>query len=128
MGFKDLLKMMIDRDGSDLFLTTGAPPCMKAHGKLIPLLDQKLPDGMVKRIAYQIMDEDQIEQFEKSPEMNLAIADDDIGRFRVNIFQQRGEIGIVARNIKLIIPRAMDLGLPPILSKISLYRNMPRSP
>ncbi len=49
MGFKDLLKMMIEKDGSDLFLTTGAPPSMKAHGKLVPLMDKKLPEGMVKK-------------------------------------------------------------------------------
>lgn len=117
MGFKDLLKMMIEKDGSDLFLTTGAPPSMKAHGKLIPLVNKKLPEGMVKKIAYQIMNEEQIKDFEKSPEMNLAVAEDDIGRFRVNIFQQRGEIGIVARNIKTEIPDAASLGLPPILTE-----------
>ncbi len=122
MGFNDLLKMMIDKDGSDLFLTTGAPPSMKAHGKLVPLLDKKLPEGMVKKIAYQIMNEEQIKDFEKSPEMNLAVADPDIGRFRVNIFQQRGEIGIVARNIKTEIPSAESLGLPPVLKDLIMYK------
>ncbi|NKB31496.1 MAG: PilT/PilU family type 4a pilus ATPase [Pseudomonadales bacterium] len=122
MGFKDLLKMMIEKDGSDLFLTTGAPPSMKAHGKLTPLLDKKLPEGMVKKIAYQIMDADQIAAFEKSPEMNLAVADPDIGRFRVNIFQQRGEIGIVARNIKTEIPSAASLGLPKILDELIMSK------
>lgn len=122
MGFKDLLRMMIEKDGSDLFLTTGAPPSMKAHGKLIPLVDKKLPEGMVKKIAYQIMSAEQIADFEKSPEMNLAIADDDIGRFRVNIFQQRGEIGIVARNIKTEIPDAASLGLPPVLSELIMRK------
>lgn len=122
MGFNDLLKMMIEKDGSDLFLTTGAPPSMKAHGKLIPLLDKKLPEGMVKKIAYQIMNAEQIKDFEKSPEMNLAVADPDIGRFRVNIFQQRGEIGIVARNIKTEIPDPSSLGLPPVLSELIMSK------
>lgn len=122
MGFNDLLKMMIDKDGSDLFLTTGAPPSMKAHGKLIPLLDKKLPEGMVKKIAYQIMNDEQIADFEKSPEMNLAVADPDIGRFRVNIFQQRGELGIVARNIKTEIPDAASLGLPPVLAELIMSK------
>ena len=122
MGFNDLLKMMIEKDGSDLFLTTGAPPSMKAHGKLIPLLDKKLPEGMVKKIAYQIMNEEQIKDFEKNPEMNLAVADPDIGRFRVNIFQQRGELGIVARNIKTEIPSADSLGLPPVLSELIMSK------
>ena len=122
MGFKDLLRMMIEKDGSDLFLTTGAPPSMKAHGKLIPLIDKKLPEGMVKKIAYQIMNEEQRKEFEHSPEMNLAVADDDIGRFRVNIFQQRGEIGIVARNIKTEIPSADNLGLPPVLKELIMSK------
>jgi len=122
MRFNDLLKMMIEKDGSDLFLTTGAPPSMKAHGKLIPLIDKKLPEGMVKKIAYQIMNDDQIAEFEKNPEMNLAIADPDIGRFRVNIFQQRGELGIVARNIKTEIPDAASLGLPPVLSDLIMSK------
>ena len=122
MGFNDLLKMMIEKDGSDLFLTTGAPPSMKAHGKLIPLIDKKLPEGMVKKIAYQIMNDDQIAEFEKNPEMNLAIAEPDIGRFRVNIFQQRGELGIVARNIKTEIPDAASLGLPPVLSDLIMSK------
>ena len=123
MGFNDLLKMMIEKEGSDLFLTTGAPPSMKAFGRLSPLVDKKLPEGMVKKIAYQIMNAEQIEQFEKSPEMNMAISDPDIGRFRVNIFQQRGEIAIVARNIKTEIPSAASLGLPPILNDLMMQKN-----
>lgn len=122
MGFNDLLKMMIDKDGSDLFLTTGAPPSMKAFGKLTPLIDKKMPEGMVKKIAYQIMNPEQIKQFEKNPEMNLAIADPAIGRFRVNIFQQRGEIAIVARNIKTTIPSVESLGLPPILKELIMQK------
>lgn len=118
MEFNDLLKMMIEKDGSDLFLTTGAAPSIKAFGKLSPLIDKKNPEGMVKQIAYQIMNAEQIRDFEKSPEMNLTIADPDIGRFRVNIFKQRGEVAIVARNIKTEIPSADSLGLPPILKDL----------
>ena len=122
MGFNDLLKMLIEKDGSDLFLTTGAPPSMKAHGRLTPLIDKIMPEGMVKKIAYQIMNEEQIKQFEKSPEMNMAISDPDIGRFRINIFQQRGEVAIVARNIKTEIPSAESLGLPPILNDLIMLK------
>ena len=68
------------------------------------------------------MSDDQIKEFEQSPEMNLAVADPDIGRFRVNIFQQRGEIGIVARNIKTEIPSAESLGLPPVLSELIMNK------
>ncbi len=123
MEFKDLLRVMIEREGSDLFLSTGAPPSMKAFGKLTPLTDKPLPDGVVKKIAYQIMSEDQIKAFEKSPEMNLAISDPDIGRFRVNIFQQRGEVSIVARNIVTEIPNFKDLGLPVILTELMMNKN-----
>ncbi|MDX1490389.1 MAG: PilT/PilU family type 4a pilus ATPase [Pseudohongiellaceae bacterium] len=122
MGFKDLLRMMIEKEGSDLFLTTGAAPSMKAFGKLVPLINQKLPEGAVKKIAYQIMNAEQIEQFEKSPEMNLALSDPDIGRFRVNIFQQRGELAIVARNIKTEIPSWESLGLPPVLTDLIMQK------
>lgn len=122
MGFKDLLRIMIQKDGSDLFLTTGAPPSMKAFGKLMPMSNQALPAGAVKQIAYQIMSPEQIAQFEKSPEMNLAISDPEIGRFRVNIFKQRGQIAIVARNIKTEIPSWKDLGLPEILTKLIMQK------
>jgi len=122
MGFKDLLRIMIQKEGSDLFLTTGAPPSMKAYGKLVPMSTQPLPPGAVKQIAYQIMSPEQIKEFEKSPEMNLAIADPDIGRFRVNIFQQRGQIAIVARNIKTEIPSWQSLGLPEVLTRLIMQK------
>ncbi|MBT8146641.1 MAG: PilT/PilU family type 4a pilus ATPase [Gammaproteobacteria bacterium] len=122
MGFKDLLKLLIEREGSDLFLTTNAPPTIKAHGKLVPVTDKRLPPGAAKKIAYQIMSEEQIAEFEKSPEMNLAIQEKDVGRFRVNIFQQRGEVGIVARHIKTDIPQLDELGLPPVLKDLVMSK------
>ncbi len=122
MKFNDLLKMLVEKEGSDLFLTTGAPPSIKAYGRLTPLLEKKLPAGLVKKIAYQIMDEGQIAAFEKSPEMNLAVAEPDIGRFRVNIFKQRGEVSLVARHIKTDIPSVESLGLPPILKELIMQK------
>jgi twitching motility protein PilU len=122
MGFKDLLRIVIEREGSDLFLTTGAPPSIKAFGKLSPLGTQVLPEDAVKKIAYQIMTPDQIKDFEKNPEMNLAMFDPDIGRFRINIFKQRGQIAIVARNIKTVIPSPESLGLPPILKTLVMQQ------
>lgn len=122
MGFKDLLVMLIEKEGSDLFLTTGAPPNIKAHGKLMRVGDKDLPPGAVKQIAYQIMNEQQIADFEKNPEMNLAIQEKGVGRFRVNIFQQRGELGIVARHIKTEIPSADSLGLPQILKQLVMQK------
>jgi len=123
MELKDLLKVMIAKDGSDLFLTTGAPPSMKAFGRLMPMTDKVLPPGYTKKIAYSIMNEEQIKEFEHSPEMNLALFEEGIGRFRVNIFQQRNEVGIVARNIKTDIPNFKDLGLPEMLTKLMMHKN-----
>lgn len=123
MELKDLLKVMIEKDGSDLFLTTGAPPSMKAMGRLMPMTEKSLPPGYTKKIAYSIMNDDQIAEFEHSPEMNLALFEEGIGRFRVNIFQQRNEVGIVARNIKTDIPNFKDLGLPETLTKLMMHKN-----
>ena len=96
---------------------------MKVCGKLTPLVDKIIPEGTVKKIAYQIMNEDQIKDFEKRPEMNLAIADPDVRLFRVNAFKQRSEVTIVGRNIKTKIPSAASLSLLPILSDLIMQKN-----
>lgn len=123
MDFKDLLKVMVEHDGSDLFLTTGAPPSMKVHGKMVPLTDTPLPPGVARTIANEIMNDDQRAEFDLKQEMNLALMDHDIGRFRVNIFVQRGEAAIVARTIKTEIPKYTDLGLPDILTDLIMQKN-----
>jgi twitching motility protein PilU len=123
MDLKVLLKTMVEKDGSDLFLTTGAPPSMKAMGRMVPMSDRAYLDDEVKQIAYAIMNEDQRKQFDKNPEMNLALMEEDIGRFRVNIFQQRGQVGIVARTIKTDIPDLAKLGLPDILKQLIMMKN-----
>ncbi|HEY9036161.1 MAG TPA: PilT/PilU family type 4a pilus ATPase [Pseudomonadales bacterium] len=118
MEFNDYLKILSAKDGSDLYLSTGAPPCAKFHGTLKPLEKEAMPPGKVKDIAWAIMDEEQQQQFERELEMNLAISIPQVGRFRVNIFRQRNEISIVARNIKMDIPQLDDLGLPPVLKDV----------
>ncbi|TNF36975.1 MAG: PilT/PilU family type 4a pilus ATPase [Gammaproteobacteria bacterium] len=118
MEFNDYLKILAAKDGSDLYLSTGAPPCAKFHGTLKPLEKDPMPSGKVKEIAWSIMDEEQQQQFERDLEMNLAISIPQVGRFRVNIFRQRNEISIVARNIKMEIPRFDDLQLPPVLKDV----------
>src|SRR5690606_8409929 len=94
------LKLMTEKGASDMFLTTGAPVNIKVEGKLYPLGNTGMPSGMVKKIAYSLMDEGQVPQFEKNLELNMAIAVKDAGRFRVNVFKQRGEVGMVIRAIK----------------------------
>ena len=122
MEFKDYLKLMVLKDGSDIFLTTGAPPSMKVEGMLRPIEKASLPAGRVKEIAYSIMDEEQRQQFDAKPEMNLALSEPGVGRFRVNIFKQRNQVAMVIRNIKTDIPNMEMLGLPPILTKIIMSK------
>jgi twitching motility protein PilU len=117
MEFKDYLKILVQNDGSDLYLTVDAPPAAKFQGTLKPLENVKLTPARIKEIAYSLMDEDQQKAFEHIPEMNLAISESGIGRFRVNIFKQRNSFALVIRNIKVDIPNADKLGLPPILRK-----------
>jgi len=112
------LKLMTEKSASDMFLTTGAPVNIKVEGKLYPLGNTGLPSGMVKRIAYSLMDEGQVPVFERELELNMAIAVKDAGRFRVNVFKQRGEVGMVIRAIKSEIPTIEELKLPEVLKQI----------
>src|SRR6185312_5508633 len=95
---------MVDKGASDMFLSTGAPVNIKVEGKLYPLGNTGLPSGMVKKIAYSLMDEGQVPQFERNLELNMALAVKEAGRFRINVFKQRGEVGMVIRAIKSEIP------------------------
>jgi twitching motility protein PilU len=122
MEFSDYLKFLASKDGSDLYLSTGAPPCAKFQGVLRPLEKEVMAPGVIKTIAYSLMDEEQRQEFEHELEMNLAISLPSVGRFRINIFRQRNEISIVARNIKMDIPQFDDLGLPPILKEVIMQK------
>jgi twitching motility protein PilU len=117
MELKDYLKILVEKDGSDLYLTVDAPPAAKFQGSLKPLENEKLTKERLHEIAYSLMNEDQQKEFEHVPEMNLAISEPGIGRFRINIFQQKNSLALVIRNIKVDIPNADDLGLPQILKK-----------
>ena len=108
------LKLMTEKNASDMFLTTGAPVYIKVEGKLYPLGNTGLPSGMVKKIAYSLMDEGQVPTFERDLELNMAIALSDSGRFRVNVFKQRGEVGMVIRAIRSVIPSIEELQLPQV--------------
>ncbi len=116
------LEIMVDRNGADLFLSTNARPSCKVHGKLIPLSDQIMPRGRIKEIAYAIMNERQISEFEEKPEMNLALSKPGLGRFRVNIFRQRHEYSMVIRSISTEIPDSKSLGLPDSLTSLIMEK------
>ena len=122
MELNDYLKIMVAKEASDLYFTTGAPVSAKIHGSLKPVEQATMPAGRVKDIAYQIMNNQQVAEFEHKPEMNLAISEAGVGRFRVNIFKQRGQVGIVIRHIKTDIPKWQDLGLPPILRELMMQK------
>ncbi|GFM88558.1 twitching motility protein PilT [Pseudomonas cichorii] len=123
MDFPALLKILASQDGSDLYLSTGAPPCAKFNGVLKPLGTETLKPGEVATVAQSLMDEEQKLEFQRELEMNLAVSLAGIGRFRINIFMQRNEVSIVARNIKLDIPRFEDLHLPPILLDVIMEKH-----
>ncbi|WP_028622752.1 PilT/PilU family type 4a pilus ATPase [Pseudomonas sp. Ant30-3] len=115
MEIDALLRLLATRNGSDLFLSTGAPPSARFDGVLKILSDQPFKPGEIAAIAASIMDAEQRLEFDRELEMNLAMSLPGVGRFRVNIFKQRNDVSIVARNIKLDIPRYEDLHLPPVL-------------
>jgi twitching motility protein PilU len=114
---------MAERSASDLFFSTGAPPHMKIEGVSTPMGQGPLPPGAIKEIAYSLMDEQQIREFEEEWELNFAISVEDIGRFRVNVFMQRGEVGMVMRHIKSDIPSIDDLKLPAPLKELVMERS-----
>lgn len=116
------LTTLAKNDGSDLYLSTGAPPCAKFQGTLKPLGKEPLAPGEVKAMAYAVMDAEQTRDFEEDLEMNLAISLPGIARFRINIFRQRNEISIVARNIQAEIPSFDSLGLPPQLKEVIMTK------
>ena len=117
MDLNQMLKILASQDGSDLYLSTGAPPCAKFNGVLRPLSQEPLKPGDVAAIAAGVMDAEQRAEFDRELEMNLATSVPGVGRFRINIFKQRNEVSIVARNIKMEIPKFEDLKLPEVLLK-----------
>ncbi|WP_415892496.1 PilT/PilU family type 4a pilus ATPase [Neptuniibacter sp. PT8_73] len=122
MEFKDYLTILAKRDGSDLYLTTGAPPCAKFEGKLTPLSKEPYKPGEIEAIANSLMDEQQRATFEEELEMNLAYSIPKVARYRINIFKQRNQYSLVARNIKADIPKMEDLGLPPVLKDVIMEK------
>ncbi|WP_347929676.1 PilT/PilU family type 4a pilus ATPase [Pseudomonas helvetica] len=115
MDIHSLLRMLASQDGSDLYLSTGAPPTGRFKGALRTLAHEVFKPGEIARIAETLMDVEQRAEFDRELEMNLAVSLVGVGRFRVNIFKQRNDVSIVARNIKLDIPRFEDLKLPAVL-------------
>ena len=119
---KALLKLIVDKDGSDLYLSSGVQPSMKVQGTLVKIGKQTLTGADVEKIGRQIMNADQARDFELKPEMNLAIDEPEIGRFRVNIFRQRNDMALVIRVIKTELPNYKKLGLPENLTELIMEK------
>jgi twitching motility protein PilU len=118
----NLLRGMISKKASDLFITTGFPPAFKLDGKMMPVSNQALTAQHTQELARSIMNDRQAAEFEASHECNFAISPPGIGRFRVNVFQQQQRVGMVLRTITTKIPDVDEMGLPPILKNIVMTK------
>ncbi|MBI2313194.1 MAG: PilT/PilU family type 4a pilus ATPase [Betaproteobacteria bacterium] len=118
----DLLKLMVSKKASDLFLTAGFPPAFKLDGKMTPVSNQPLSAQHTQELARAIMNDKQAAEFESSKECNFAVSPPGIGRFRVNAFVQQQRVGVVLRTITTAIPKLDDLGLPPVLKEVAMAK------
>ena len=120
MDFNDLLKLMVQKNASDLFITAGAPPSIKVHGTITQVSQTGLSAEQARALALNLMDARQREEFERTRECNFAVNPEGIGRFRVNVFVQQQRVGMVLRKIETVIPNFEQLRLPPILKDIAM--------
>jgi len=113
---------MVDKGASDVFFYVGAPVHIKINGVVRAVGNKPIPSNGVREIAYSVMKDDQIKQFEQDWECNFAIPLEHVGRFRANVFKQRGEVSMVIRYIKGQIPQVEELGLPLILKQLIMEK------
>ena len=120
---RDLLKALVERDGSDLFITVGFPPAMKIHGKVTPVSKTKLTPENAKSLCQAIMNDKQLKEFEATKECNFAVAPEGVGRFRANAYIQQGYCGLVLRVIETDVPNIDKLKLPEVLKDVVMTKN-----
>jgi len=120
---RDLLKALVERDGSDLFITVGFPPAMKIHGKVTPVSKTKLTPENAKSLCQAIMNDKQLKEFEATKECNFALAPEGVGRFRANAYIQQGYHGLVLRVIETDVPNIDKLKLPEVLKDVVMAKN-----
>ncbi|MDB5868687.1 MAG: twitching motility protein [Polaromonas sp.] len=118
----DLLRLMVSRGGSDLFVTGEFPPAIKVDGKMTKVSSQPLNAGHTMTLARALMNDKQAAEFERTKECNFAISPPGIGRFRVNAFLQQGKVGMVMRVIPAVLPTLDGLGLPPVLKDVVMAK------
>jgi twitching motility protein PilU len=122
VDFTQLLKVVIDRDASDLFVTAGARPSIKVDGTIKPLTKEPLTQSQVRSLVYSTMNDKQLAEFEGTSECNFAISARGMGRFRVSAFMQRNSPGMVLRRIATSIPSMDELNLPSVLKDLSMTK------
>jgi len=122
MDITAYLKVMVDHEASDLFFSVGAPVNIKIEGYTKNIGEKPLSSQDVRTLAYSIMNDDQVAGFERDLELNMAISVNELGRFRINVYRQRGETAMVIRFIKDKIPSIESLGLPVILEKLVMEK------
>lgn len=118
MDIESYLRSMVEQQASDLFFSAGAPVGIKVEGEMRPLEDRALSAEEVRGLTYSLLDDEQIATFESELEFNLAVVRESLGQFRVNVFRQRGCVGMVIRYIQTEIPSIEALNLPPILKNL----------
>ncbi len=122
MELDKLLRLMVDKSASDLFITAGMPPSMKVHGRIHAVTKSPLSPEQTQEIIYGMMNEVQIHEFEKTKELNFAVSVSGVGRFRASAFFQRNLAGVVLRRIETRIPQIEQLGLPDIIKEIAMSK------
>ncbi|MBL0353889.1 MAG: PilT/PilU family type 4a pilus ATPase [Candidatus Dechloromonas phosphoritropha] len=118
----DLLRLMVQKKGSDLFITANFPPAIKVDGKIMPVSNQILTPSHTAELARSIMNDRQAAEFEATKECNFAISPAGIGRFRTNAFIQQGRVGVVCRTINQTIPTLDGLEMPPVLKDVAMTK------
>ncbi|MGZ9014674.1 MAG: ATPase, T2SS/T4P/T4SS family, partial [Burkholderiales bacterium] len=118
----DLLRAMVVKQASDLFITAGFPPAIKVDGRITPVADQPLSPQHTSAIARAMMNDRQAAEFESTKEGNFAVSPGGIGRFRVSAFLQQGRVGLVLRTINTTIPKFEDLNLPSVMRDICMVK------
>jgi twitching motility protein PilU len=122
MDFSDILKLVVEKRASDLFITADLPPSIKVHGRVMPVSKTKLNEQQTRELAFSLMSPDQREEFHHTKECNFAVSQKGVGRFRVSAFVQRDAVGMVLRRIEERIPTFDELGLSPILKDLALTK------
>jgi twitching motility protein PilU len=122
MNLQPYLKLMSEQHASDMYFTTGAPVSCRIEGVLRPVGTSMLNPGMTKKLAYDLLTPAQIKDFEKNLELNLGVSYTDLGRFRINVYLQRGEVSMVIRYIRSDIPTIEQLGLPDVYKTMIMQK------